>query len=124
MVTSVTSLGRNGVSDWLVQRASAVLLGVYLIGLAGYLICMGSDLDYATWHSLMTSLPMMIINTLAVFAIAAHAWIGLWIVMTDYLTSLQLKGAAMGVRLFAQSVLALLLLVYVLWGLWMIWGGA
>ncbi|MCK0536141.1 succinate dehydrogenase, hydrophobic membrane anchor protein [Alcanivorax quisquiliarum] len=124
MVTSVTSLGRNGISDWLVQRVSAVLLGVYLIGLAGYLICTGSDLEYATWHALMTSLPMMIINTLVVFAIAAHAWIGLWIVTTDYLTSLQLKGAATGLRLLVQSVLALLLLVYVLWGLWMIWGGA
>ena len=33
MVTSVTSFSRNGVSDWLVQRVSAVLLGVYFVGL-------------------------------------------------------------------------------------------
>src|SRR5690606_3377052 len=105
-----------------VQRVSAVLLGVYFIGLAAYLICTGSELDYATWHALMSSLPLKIINTLVIISVAAHAWIGLWVVTTDYLTSLQFKRGATGIRLTAQSVLVLLLAAYALWGLWMIWG--
>ena len=44
MVTSVTSLGRNGLYDWLIQRVSAVIIGVYMIGMLGYLITAG-DLD-------------------------------------------------------------------------------
>lgn len=31
MVTTVTSYGRSGLSDWLVQRVSAVILAVYSI---------------------------------------------------------------------------------------------
>lgn len=121
MVTSVTSFSRNGVSDWLVQRFSAILLGAYFIGLFGYLVC-GAGVDYAAWHALMTSVPMKIINTLVILAIAAHAWVGLWTVTTDYLTRMTFGGAATGVRLAAQALLALLLVGYVLWGLWMIWG--
>lgn len=123
MVTSVTSLGRNGLSDWLVQRVSAYLLAVYAIGLMAYLL-FNSGLEYAAWHALMTSVPMQIINTLVVFSIAAHAWVGLWTVTTDYLTGTQLGTSATGVRLVAQALLVLLILVYVLWGLVMIWGGA
>ena len=123
MVTSVTTFGRNGLSDWLVQRASAVLLAVYAVGLTGYLLC-NPGLDHASWKALMTSTPMLILNTLVVLAVAAHAWIGLWIVTTDYLTRTQFGGAATGVRLLVQALVALVLLVYVLWGLLMIWGGA
>lgn len=123
MVTSVTSFGRNGLSDWLVQRASAVLLALYTVGLIGYLLC-NPGLEYEAWKALMTSTPMLIINTLVVLAVAAHAWIGLWIVTTDYLTRTQLGGAATGARLLVQSLVVLVLLVYVLWGLLMIWGGA
>ncbi|MDX1803434.1 MAG: succinate dehydrogenase, hydrophobic membrane anchor protein [Alcanivorax sp.] len=123
MVTSVTSLGRNGLYDWLIQRVSAVVIGVYLIGMLGYLIGSG-DLDYGTWKAFMGSVPMQIANTLLVFSVAAHTWIGLWGVTTDYLTGLTFGKAATGVRLVAQMAIALLLLVYVLWGLVMIWGGA
>ena len=37
MVTSVTSLGRNGLYDWLIQRVSAVVIAVYVIGMLGFL---------------------------------------------------------------------------------------
>ncbi|EKF74817.1 succinate dehydrogenase, hydrophobic membrane anchor protein [Alcanivorax hongdengensis A-11-3] len=123
MVTSVTSLGRNGLYDWLIQRVSAVIIGVYLIGMLGYLITAG-DLDYGTWKALMSCVAMQIANTLLVLSVAAHTWIGLWGVTTDYLTGLTFGKAATGVRLVAQMVIALLLVIYVLWGLVMIWGGA
>ncbi|GAA5127604.1 succinate dehydrogenase, hydrophobic membrane anchor protein [Alloalcanivorax gelatiniphagus] len=123
MVTSVTSLGRNGLYDWLIQRVSAVVIAVYVIGMVGYLIC-NSDLDYATWSAFMGSVPMRIANTLMLFSVAAHTWIGLWSVTTDYLTSLTFGKAATSVRLVGQMAIALLLLVYILWGLLTIWGGA
>ena len=123
MVTSVTSLGRNGLYDWLIQRVSAVVIAVYVIGMLGFLIAQ-PDLDYGTWAAFMGSLPMQIANTLLLFSVAAHTWVGLWTVTTDYLTRLALGGAATGVRLVAQALIGLLLLVYILWGLLMIWGGA
>lgn len=123
MVTSVTSFGKNGVSDWLVQRVTAVIIGVYFVGLLGWLMA-NSGFDYATWKGFMGSLPMQIANTLMLLSVAAHTWIGLWGVTTDYLTSLQLGGSATGIRLLVQAVIILLTLVYLLWGLVMIWGGA
>lgn len=123
MVTSVTSLGRNGLYDWLIQRATAVVLGVYFIFLMGWLM-LNSGLDYITWKQFMGSLCMQIANTLVLFSVAAHAWVGLWTVSTDYITGLQFGGAAMRVRLLAQGGIALVTLVYLLWGLVMIWGGA
>ena len=82
MVTSVTSLGRNGLYDWLIQRVSAVIIGVYLIGMLGYLMVAG-DLDYGSWKALMGSVCMQIANTLLVVSVAAHTWVGLWGVTTD-----------------------------------------
>ena len=37
MVTTVTSFGRSGLSDWLVQRVSAIILGAYSIFIVVYL---------------------------------------------------------------------------------------
>ena len=54
MVTPVTSLGRNGLYDWLIQRVSAVIIGVYLIGMLGYLMAAG-ELDYGSWKEFMGS---------------------------------------------------------------------
>jgi succinate dehydrogenase membrane anchor subunit len=123
MVTSVTSLGRNGLHDWLLQRVTAVLMAVYFIFVAGWLICQGG-VDYLAWKAFMGSACMQIANTLVFFSIAIHAWAGLWIVTTDYITRMQFGDAATRVRLLIQLVIAGLTLVYVLWGLLMIWGGA
>lgn len=122
MVTSVTSLGRNGLYDWLIQRVSAVVIAVYAIGMVGYLLCHPS-LDYGTWTAFMGSAPMCIANTLLLFSVAAHTWVGLWTVTTDYLTGMALGKSATGVRLVVQVIIALLLVIYILWGLLMIWGG-
>ena len=123
MVTTVTSLSRNGLSDWLIQRVSGAIIGLYMIGLLGYLILAG-DLDYGSWKAFMGSICMQIANTLLVISVAAHTWVGLWGVTTDYLTGMTLGKAATGVRLIAQMAIALALVVYLLWGLVLIWGGA
>ena len=37
MVKSVTSLGHSGLHDWMIQRATAVILAAYVIYLAVFL---------------------------------------------------------------------------------------
>lgn len=123
MVTSVTNPGRNGLYDWLLQRVTAVVIGAYAVGLVGFLL-LNPGLDYETWRTCMGSLPMQVINTLVLVSVLLHAWAGLWIVTTDYLTRAQFGNAATGVRLVVQMLILLLCLVYLLWGLVMIWGGA
>lgn len=123
MVTNVTSLGRSGLSDWLIQRVTAVILGVYTVVLLAWLMSHG-DVDYLAWKAFMGSRCMQIGNTLMLFSVAAHSWIGMWTVTTDYMTRLQFGDAARWVRLLTQMGIAILTLVYLLWGLEMIWGGA
>lgn len=122
MVTSVTSLSRNGMSDWLIQRVSAVILAVYSVVVLGWLLSAG-EVTFDNWSAFMGCTVMQFANTFAIVAVAAHLWIGLWTVTTDYLTTRQLGAAGTVVRLLTQLVIALLTLVYVLWGLVIVWGG-
>ena len=109
MSKSVTNFSRNGVSDWLVQRVSAVVLTVYLVVLVGWsMFC--SDGGYQSWYGFMMSTPMKVFSILAVLSLVSHAWIGLWAISTDYL-----KQAC--VRLAFQIVTVLALLVYLIWAL-------
>ena len=82
---SATNFSRSGVSDWILQRVSAVILAVYFVVIIGWLI-FASEVSYSTWHDFMTCTVMRIFSLLAIVSLAAHAWIGVWTVFTDYLT--------------------------------------
>ncbi|MAR93116.1 MAG: succinate dehydrogenase, hydrophobic membrane anchor protein [Pseudomonadota bacterium] len=121
MVTSVTSLGKNGLYDWVIQRATAVILGVYFVAIIGFLIA-NPELTYSQWHGYMTSTYMRVFTLIALLAMAAHAWVGLWTVSTDYLTTRQLGAAGTPLRIAFQAVCALVTIVYVVWGIQILWG--
>lgn len=121
MVTSVTSLGRSGVSDWLLQRVSAVILLAYTVFIVAYIL-LTPELDYSQWRALFDQLWMRIFSLATLISIVAHAWIGLWVVITDYLTERAIGSKALVLRLLAQAVLALVAVTYTLWGIEIIWG--
>ncbi len=121
MVTSVTGLSRSGVADWLIQRVSAVILGVYFIGLLGYLL-LNPDLDYAQWQALFSSTWMRIASLLALVSLCAHAWVGLWTISTDYLTVAMIGKYANVLRFLFQAACILLIFIYLVWGIQILWG--
>lgn len=121
MVNSVTNLGKSGLSDWLLQRVSAVILGVYCIALLAYLL-MNPSLDYEQWQALFASTWMRIASLLALLSICAHAWVGMWTVATDYLTPLSLGRAATAVRLVFEVACIILIFIYLVWGIQILWG--
>lgn len=114
MVTSVTNLGRNGTYDWIVQRATAVILGLYFVFLLGYFVFAG-DIGYSDWKGLFEQTWMRIFSLLAILAIGGHAWIGMWTVATDYLHNTKM-------RFFAQAFGGVILFIYVVWGVQILWG--
>lgn len=120
MVTNVTSLGRSGLGDWLIQRASAVILAAYTLCILGSFI-VHPDMDYQQWRSLFDSNVMRLFSLITVFALCAHAWIGMWTISTDYLTSMQLGSRATTYRILFQSVCALVTVTYLLWGVQILW---
>ena len=121
MVTAVTSFGRSGLYDWLIQRVGAVILTAYTIFLVVY-IAMNPDLDFARWSALYNQLWMRIFSLLALISFITHAWIGLWSVLTDYLTNRLLGAKATVLRLIAQTVLGVAAVTYLVWGVEILWG--
>lgn len=118
MVTSVTSFGRSGLSDWLIQRVTAVILLAYFLCIA-YVLWGG--VDYAEWKALFSQTWMRVFSVMAILSLAAHAWIGMWVVLTDYLTE-RLMGSTGNVLRFSFQILcSLVIFVYVIWGVQILW---
>ena len=121
MVTTVTSLGRSGISDWLIQRISAVVMTAYLIFVLVYFYS-NPELNYQQWVELHSSLSMRIFSLLTILSIAAHGWIGMWCVLTDYVTVRLLGPKATAIRMILQLAMIAITLLYVIWAIDILWG--
>ncbi|MDD9890493.1 MAG: succinate dehydrogenase, hydrophobic membrane anchor protein [Gammaproteobacteria bacterium] len=120
MVTSVTNLSRSGLSDWIIQRVSAVLLAAYTLCILGSL-ALNPEMNYASWRALFDSNLMRIFSLITLAALCAHAWIGMWTVSTDYMTSLQFGKSATFIRVSFQIGIVLIVAVYLIWGVQIFW---
>lgn len=121
MRSSATSFSRSGLSDWILQRVSAVILALYFVVIVGWLLTT-TDVTYAAWHGMMTSTGMRIFSLLALLSLAAHSWVGLWTVVTDYVTTRQMGPLANFMRLIAEIGFGILIFVFVVWGIQILWG--
>ncbi|MCY4329468.1 MAG: succinate dehydrogenase, hydrophobic membrane anchor protein [Endozoicomonadaceae bacterium] len=121
MVTNATSLSGSGLRDWIIQRATSVVLSAYFIFLLVYLIC-HPNINFYTWSGLFSTTAMKVFTLLALLSMVLHAWVGAWTISTDYFTERMQSSKAIWFRLFFQSFFALLLLVYLIWGIQIIWG--
>ena len=115
---NVTVFNRSGISDWILQRASAVIMLAYSLAVASAVI---PDTSYEAWSAFMTQTWMRGFSTLALLAMIAHSWIGFWAVLTDYVTVRMLGSLGERLRLFLLVLMGILLLVYLLWGVFIIW---
>lgn len=121
MVTTVTSFGRSGLYDWLLQRFTAVILLAYVLCVGSFLL-MHPQLDYATWSAYFSGTPMKVFSLMALLSVVSHAWIGLWSVSTDYLTVRIIGARANGIRILFQGGYAIVLFAYLVWGVEILWG--
>ena len=119
MVRSITSFGRSGLSDWLVQRVSAVIILAWFLCIGGTLM---GGVDYAQWKTIFDGTSMRVFTLLAILSLAAHAWIGMWAVGTDYLTERLMGPRGNVLRLAYQIGCSLVIFVYVIWGIQILWG--
>jgi succinate dehydrogenase / fumarate reductase membrane anchor subunit len=102
-----------GLRDWLVQRATAVVLAIYLIGLA-VLVVSSRPIDYDTWAGIFAPLGMKIATLIAFVALAYHAWIGMRDVWMDYVRST-------AVRMALQLATILWLAACLAWAVQILW---
>ncbi|MEA9392301.1 succinate dehydrogenase membrane anchor subunit [Acerihabitans sp. TG2] len=114
MVSNASALGRNGVHEWLLVRASAIVICLYILYMLGFIV-FADNLNYEIWRGFF-SLPMTKVFTLlTLFSILVHTWIGMWQVLTDYIKPVAL-------RLSLQLAIVIVLLVYFFYGTVVVWG--
>ena len=121
MVTNVTSFSRSGLADWMVQRVSAVVLAAYTLFLLGYVV-LNPGMGYAEWQGLFSNDAVRIFSLLALVALCAHAWVGMWTISTDYLTPMALGKSATAVRFIFQAACGIAIFVFLVWGVQILWG--
>ncbi|MBT3427738.1 MAG: succinate dehydrogenase, hydrophobic membrane anchor protein [Gammaproteobacteria bacterium] len=121
MAEQIKGLSKKGILDWRIQRVSSVLLAAYSVLLLGSIIVM-PEFDFEAWRSLFLTTWMQMATLIALLAIAAHAWIGMWTIGTDYLSSQNAGSKANRLRYVYQSICLLVLVTYVIWGIRILWG--
>ena len=121
MVTQVTSYGRSGLTDYVIQRVSAVVLAAYTIFLVGFIL-VTPEVTFEVWKQLFSQLWMRVFSLMALVSIAAHAWIGLWAICTDYLTERMMGSKALVLRMIVLAVYAVVTITYLVWGFEILWG--
>ncbi|MFA7439284.1 succinate dehydrogenase, hydrophobic membrane anchor protein [Castellaniella sp.] len=99
-----------GTRDFIVQRATAVIMAVYTLILVLYAVFV-PNLGFESWRAFFTftagTLPLgQLLATLAFLSLAWHAWIGVRDIWMDYAHS-------DGLRLFLEVLTALWLVAAV-----------
>ncbi len=114
MLNRVVVGAHYGLRDWLVQRVSAVVMVLYSVALAGYLV-LQDHLSYDVWTGLFASLLMRSFSLLFLLALFFHAWIGIRDIVMDYV-----KPAS--IRLVIHVMVILALVLYTIWSVQILWG--
>jgi succinate dehydrogenase / fumarate reductase membrane anchor subunit len=120
MVTNVLSLGRSGLYDWVIQRLSAVIILLYVLCHAAIVI--GTpEITYSEWRGLFANTTMRIFSLVTLLALCAHAWVGIWTIATDYLTTRMLGAKATAIRFIFLMICLCVTVVYLIWGIIIFW---
>lgn len=114
MVNRVVTGAHYGLRDWLAQRITAVVMVVYTLALAVWML-MQPAVDYDAWSALFSSDLVRSFTLLFLLCLYYHAWIGVRDIVMDYV-----KPA--GVRLSLHVAVILALVMYVIWSVQILWG--
>ena len=114
MVSNASALGRNGVHDFILVRATAIVLTLYIVYMVGFFAISG-ELTFDVWSGFFSSAFTKVFTLLALYSILNHAWIGKWQELTDY-------DKPLALRLVLQLAIVVALVVYVIYGFVVVWG--
>ena len=122
MVTQVVNMSRNGVSDWIIQRVSALVLAAYTLCIFG-LCCAKPWSGFSRLGQVfLITRVMQVFTMLAVLSTGFHAWIGMWTIGSDYLREHTLGSRATALRFIYQISCVLIIAAYLIWGINILWG--
>ncbi|HZV98023.1 MAG TPA: succinate dehydrogenase, hydrophobic membrane anchor protein [Methylophilaceae bacterium] len=114
MVTLILDGHHPGLRDWLLQRATAVIMASYCLVLIALILLLQPS-HYEAWKSLMAPQWLRFMTLLFLLSLYMHAWLGVKNVLIDYI-----KPKWLRLMLKAATVFALLL--YIVWSVRILWG--
>ena len=102
-----------GVRDWLVQRATAVLMALFTVVVVVQLLLPG-ETDYYKWSGIFAHQWMKVLTFVMIASILWHAWVGVRDVLMDYVKQ-------MAARLVLQVAAIAWLVGCAGWALQVLW---
>lgn len=114
MVLNQATLKRDGVQDYVSLRTTSIIIAAYAIFIVGYLF-LSPDLTFQSWQGLFSNLVVKAFTMISLVCMMVHTRIGLWQVLTDYIKCSTLRSVL-------GFVLNLIALMYVVTGLFVLWG--
>lgn len=116
MVRSLLHLFSHGMSEWLLQRLTAIVMTVYVV-LAGIVLLLSRPLDYTAWRGLFDQQTVKIATLAFMLSLLLHAWIGVQDVLSDYVKYSRLRAAL-------KAAAAVALVAMGVWSIQILWGSA
>jgi succinate dehydrogenase / fumarate reductase, membrane anchor subunit len=113
MVNRVPVGARYGLKDWLVQRATALVMAVCTVVFA-VVVTIIAPHSYETWRSIFASGVIKFVALLFFVSLFYHAWIGVRDILMDYVKP-------DGLRLVLMIATAAVLVGYTGWALGILW---
>ena len=105
-----------GVTGFLLQRVSSLVLAGYALCLTGYFL-MNPVADAEQMRAFFGNLFMRAFSLVALLAFVSHAWVGLWTVGTDYIRPHYFGRYAAMVRSLYHCAVAVMLFGQAVWWL-------
>ena len=102
------SVQAQGFRAWLLQRLSAVYIGLYIVIALFFIVTNPDNITYQKWQQILSQ-PFFNVSLLIFFyAIFLHIWIGSRDIIIDYIKPVS-------VRLVVLTVIALGLFIMLIW---------
>ncbi|HSW19125.1 MAG TPA: succinate dehydrogenase, hydrophobic membrane anchor protein [Ramlibacter sp.] len=103
-----------GLRDWLSQRVTAVLMGLFTLIVLAQVIFSRGPIGYDKWAGIFASQWMKVLTFSVIVALAWHVWVGVRDVLMDYVKPV-------GIRLVLQIFTIVWLVGCASWAIQVLW---
>jgi succinate dehydrogenase / fumarate reductase membrane anchor subunit len=102
-----------GLKDWIIQRATAVIMAVYAV-LIAIVLCAVRPSTFEAWQGVFANGVVQFLTFLFFVSLFCHAWIGVRDIWMDYVKST-------GLRLTLHVLTVTVLVGYTAWAATILW---
>ncbi len=113
MVNRIVIGAHYGLKDWILQRATAIIMALYTVIFLAVIITVGPD-SFVAWRGVFANGFMKFMTFLFFVSLFYHAWVGVRDILMDYIKP-------DGLRLLMMIATAALLVGYTGWSVQILW---